>query len=77
MSLMYRAFPPQQRGLAMGLYQASHMVGPLISPLVGGWLVETFGWQSVFYVNIPINLLSLLLIMLVMPRELDEDRQRG
>jgi DHA2 family multidrug resistance protein len=75
MSLMYRAFPPQQRGLAMGLYQASHMVGPLIAPLVGGWLVESFGWRWVFYVNIPINLVALLLIMLVMPRELDDERR--
>ena len=77
MSLMYRAFPPHQRGLAMGLYQASHMVGPLIAPLVGGWLVETFGWRSVFYVNIPINLVSLLLIMFVMPRELDDGKRQG
>jgi MFS transporter, DHA2 family, multidrug resistance protein len=75
MSLMYRTFPPQQRGLAMGLYQASHMVGPLIAPLVGGWLVESFGWRWVFYVNIPINLVALLLIMLVMPRELDDERR--
>jgi DHA2 family multidrug resistance protein len=75
MSLMYRAFPSHQRGLAMGLYQASHMVGPLIAPLVGGWLVETFGWRSVFYVNIPINLFALLLIMFVMPRELDDGKR--
>ncbi len=75
MSLMYRAFPSQQRGLAMGLYQASHMIGPLIAPLVGGWLVETFGWRSVFYVNIPINLVALLLIMMVMPRDLDGERR--
>jgi DHA2 family multidrug resistance protein len=75
MSLMYRAFPSHQRGLAMGLYQASHMVGPLIAPLVGGWLVETFGWRSVFYVNIPINFFSLLLIMFVMPRELDDGKR--
>jgi DHA2 family multidrug resistance protein len=77
MSLMYRAFPAHQRGLAMGLYQASHMVGPLIAPLIGGWLVETFGWRSVFYVNIPINLFALLLIMFVMPRELDEGKREG
>jgi MFS transporter, DHA2 family, multidrug resistance protein len=75
MSLMYRAFPPEQRGVAMGLYQASHMVGPLIAPLIGGWLVETFGWRSVFYVNIPINLISLLLIMVVMPRDLDDGKR--
>jgi DHA2 family multidrug resistance protein len=75
MSLMYRAFPPQQRGLAMGLYQSSNMVGPLVAPLVGGWLVETFGWRWVFYVNIPINLVALLLIMLVMPRELDDEKR--
>ncbi len=75
MSMMYRAFPAHQRGLAMGVYQGSHMVGPLIAPLVGGWLVETFGWRSVFYINIPINLLSLLLIMLVMPRDLDNAKR--
>jgi DHA2 family multidrug resistance protein len=75
MSLMYRAFPPEQRGLAMGLYQASHMIGPLIAPLIGGWLVESFGWRWVFYANIPINLASLLLIMMVMPRDLDGERR--
>lgn len=74
MSLMYRAFPPQQRGLAMGLYQSSNLVGPLIAPLVGGWLVETLGWRWVFYANIPINLIALLLIMMVMPRDLDGER---
>ncbi|HWP60345.1 MAG TPA: DHA2 family efflux MFS transporter permease subunit [Candidatus Acidoferrales bacterium] len=75
MSMMYRAFPPQQRGLAMGLYQASHMVGPLVAPLVGGWLVETFGWRSVFYVNIPINFISLILIMLVLPKDLENEKR--
>jgi EmrB/QacA subfamily drug resistance transporter len=75
MSLMYRAFPAEQRGLAMGLYQASHMIGPLIAPLIGGWIVESFGWRWVFYANIPINLVSLLLIMMVMPRDLDDDRR--
>ncbi len=76
MSLMYRAFPSQQRGLAMGLYQASHMIGPLIAPLVGGWLVESFGWRWVFYANIPINFIALLLIMMVMPRDLDDERRK-
>ena len=75
MSMMYSAFPPHQRGLAMGLYQGSHMVGPLIAPLVGGWLVETFGWRSVFYVNIPINFLSLLFIMLVLPKEAESEKR--
>ncbi|MGH7846884.1 MAG: MFS transporter, partial [Candidatus Binatia bacterium] len=75
MSMMYRAFPPHQRGLAMGLYQGSHMLGPLVAPLVGGWLVETFGWRSVFYVNIPINFLSLLFIMLVLPKEAETEKR--
>ncbi len=76
MSLMYRAFPAQQRGLAMGLYQSSHVVGPLIAPLIGGWIVETLGWRWVFYANIPINLVALLLIMMVMPRDIDDERRK-
>ncbi|MBI2985390.1 MAG: DHA2 family efflux MFS transporter permease subunit [Deltaproteobacteria bacterium] len=76
MALLYRAFPSHQRGLAMGLYQASHMVGPLLAPLLGGWLVEEFGWRSVFYINIPINILSLLLIMLVMPKDFETQERK-
>lgn len=76
MSMLYRAFPSHQRGLAMGLYQASHMMGPLFAPLLGGWLVEKFGWRSVFYVNIPINILALLFIMLVMPKEVEAQERK-
>ena len=75
MSMMYQVFPSHQRGLAIGLYQASQMVGPLIAPLVGGWLVEQFGWRSVFYVNIPINVLSLILIALVMPKDAESQKR--
>jgi DHA2 family multidrug resistance protein len=74
MSMMYQVFPSHQRGLAIGLYQASQMVGPLIAPLVGGWLVEQFGWRSVFYVNIPINFFALLLIMFLMPRDAETEK---
>ena len=77
MSMLYRAFPAHQRGLAMGFYQASHMMGPLFAPVLGGWLVENFGWRSVFYINIPINILALILIMVVMPKEVDtQERKR-
>ena len=61
----------------MGFYQASHMMGPLLAPILGGWLVENFGWRSVFYINVPINILALLLIMVVMPKEVDtQERKR-
>ena len=76
MSILYRSFPANQRGLAMGFYQASHMMGPLLAPLLGGWLVENFGWRSVFYINIPINILALLLIMAVMPKDLDAQEKK-
>ena len=76
MSMLYRTFPSHQRGLAMGFYQASHMMGPLLAPILGGWLVENFGWRSVFYINVPINILALLLIMVVMPKEVDTQERR-
>ncbi|NIO11183.1 MAG: DHA2 family efflux MFS transporter permease subunit [Deltaproteobacteria bacterium] len=76
MSILYRSFPPHQRGLAMGFYQASHMMGPLFAPVLAGWLVENFGWRSVFYINIPINLLALLLVMAVMPKDLDAQEKK-
>ncbi|MBI4639090.1 MAG: DHA2 family efflux MFS transporter permease subunit [Candidatus Tectomicrobia bacterium] len=77
MAMLYQAFPSHQRGFAMGLYQASFMMAPSLAPIAGGWLVEKFGWRSIFYINIPINILSLLLITLVMPKDdVVEKRER-
>ncbi|MCQ4313593.1 DHA2 family efflux MFS transporter permease subunit [Pseudomonas stutzeri] len=53
-------YPLEERGSAMGLFGVSVMVGPVLGPMLGGWLTENLSWRWVFFINLPIGLLALL-----------------
>jgi DHA2 family multidrug resistance protein len=67
MVLLNSAFPPHQRGLAMGLYGLGVAFGPAVGPVLGGYVTEYLSWRMVFYLNVPAGLLGMLLIALVIP----------
>jgi DHA2 family multidrug resistance protein len=73
MSILYRVFPPDKRGLAMGLYNFSFSFGPAIGPALGGHLIEVFNWQAIFYINVPVGLISAGIVLVTMPQT--QDRQ--
>src|SRR4051794_6269274 len=50
--------PPERHGHAMAVFGAGTILGPIAGPALGGWLTDTFGWRSVFYVNVPVGILS-------------------
>nr|WP_232295216.1 DHA2 family efflux MFS transporter permease subunit [Parafrankia sp. EUN1f] len=60
MMIVLRATPPERRGRAMGLLGLPVLVGPVLGPTVGGWLVE-ISWRWIFLVNLPVGLAALLL----------------
>ncbi|MGE8064201.1 DHA2 family efflux MFS transporter permease subunit [Pseudomonas sp. NPDC089569] len=49
----------KERGSAMALFGVSVMVGPVLGPMLGGWLTENFSWRWVFFINVPIGMLAL------------------
>lgn len=53
-------YTPEERGSAMALFGISVMVGPVLGPVIGGWLTENASWRWVFYINVPIGLLAFL-----------------
>lgn len=67
MVLLSDAFPPQQRGLAMGLFGLGMACGPAIGPVLGGYVTEYMSWRMVFYLNIPAGFLCMVLVVLVLP----------
>ncbi len=67
MVFLTQVFPPQQRGLAMGLYGLGISCGPVIGPVLGGYVTEHFNWRMVFYMNALPGLLGIILVMLVIP----------
>jgi DHA2 family multidrug resistance protein len=70
-SVLLDAYPPEQRGSAMAIFGLGVMLGPIVGPSLGGWLTDTYNWRWVFYVNLPIGLLTAagLFLFLAEPRQ--------
>ena len=62
-AILLESFPPHQRGQAMALFGLGVVVAPVLGPTVGGWLTETYSWRWAFYINIPIGILAIFMIM--------------
>jgi DHA2 family multidrug resistance protein len=54
-------FPPEKRGLAFSVYGMAVVVAPAIGPTLGGWITDNYDWRWIFFINIPVGLLSLFL----------------
>ncbi|HEX4272194.1 MAG TPA: DHA2 family efflux MFS transporter permease subunit, partial [Rhizomicrobium sp.] len=63
-SMMVDTFPPQKRGAAFAAYGVVVIVGPVLGPSLGGWITDSFSWHWVFLINVPIGILSLILVTL-------------
>lgn len=63
LAILSESFPKEERGSAIGWWGIGNVMGPALGPTLGGVLTHYFGWQSVFYVNIPIGILTILLSM--------------
>ena len=64
MAILLETFPVRERGMAMGIWGMGVVLAPICGPLLGGWLSDNLTWRWIFYVNLPICLLSLTLTML-------------
>ena len=56
-SLLTSCYPPHRRGLALGLWVMTIVLGPIVGPLAGGWLTENWSWHWIFLINLPVGLL--------------------
>ena len=63
-AILLEAFPPQDRGKAMGFWGFGIVVAPILGPVLGGWLTDNWSWRWVFYINIPVGVASVLLTRL-------------
>lgn len=68
-AILTKNFPANQRGQALGLQATMTYLGLTIAPSFGGWLTDYLSWRAVFYINIPVGLLALLLGWRFIPRD--------
>jgi MFS transporter, DHA2 family, multidrug resistance protein len=57
-SILLDIYTPEERGSAMALFGVSVMVGPVLGPVIGGWLTDHYSWRWVFYINVPLGALA-------------------
>ena len=67
MQVVFRVFPPEKRGTAMGIFAVGVVMAPALGPTIGGLMTDGFGWRSVFLLALPLPLLGLVLGWLFMP----------
>ena len=63
-SILLETFPVAQHGMAMAIFGVGIMFGPIIGPLLGGWITDNWSWNWIFYINIPIGIISIFMVML-------------
>lgn len=63
-AVLLESFPPEDRGKAMGFWGLGIVVAPMLGPVLGGWLTDSYSWRWVFYINIPVGILALIMTQL-------------
>jgi len=61
-SILLETFPQRQHGMAMAIFGIGIMFGPIIGPLLGGWITDNWSWHWIFFINIPIGMISILMV---------------
>ncbi len=61
-AILRETFPPNEQGMAMGLYGFAIMLGPAIGPTLGGYIVDNYSWPWIFYINLPVGAVGLFMV---------------
>ena len=73
-TVMLQIYPPERRGWAMSLWGMGVMIGPIMGPILGGWLTENYTWRWIFFINLPFGIATTLGLLTFMD-ETEGDRR--
>ncbi|MBF7684822.1 DHA2 family efflux MFS transporter permease subunit [Acinetobacter sp. B10A] len=69
-TLLMRIHPPEKHAQAMGLWAMTTVVGPIVGPIMGGWICDNLSWHWIFFINLPIGIICVLgVLRLLKPAE--------
>ncbi len=75
-TMLFREFPPQERGVAMATLGVPALLAPALGPIVGGYLVTFADWRTIFFINVPIGVIAFILATLLLRESRTEGRMR-
>lgn len=76
MIMIFRVFPSNERGRAMGIYGIGVVLAPAVGPAVGGWLIDHFDWRWVFFMGLPTSIAGILLGSVFLPGRQGNEKPR-
>ena len=62
LAILRQTFPPREQGMAMAMFAMVAVIGPAIGPTLGGWIVDNWSWPWIFFINLPVGLLGILMV---------------
>src|SRR5438270_13350254 len=63
-AILMASFPPETRGKAMAFWSLGIVVAPMLGPVLGGWITDSYSWRWVFYINLPIGIAAVIMALL-------------
>ncbi|HTU97522.1 MAG TPA: DHA2 family efflux MFS transporter permease subunit [Solirubrobacteraceae bacterium] len=76
MTILTRAAGPQRIGRVMSIIGVPMLIGPILGPILGGWLVADVSWRWIFFINVPIGIVALILALRILPRDVAAKDQK-
>ena len=73
-AILFSIYPPEQKGVAMGIFGLGASFAPAIGPTLGGWLTEHFSWNWVFFINVPVGVV-LVFLSLIFLEEVEKEKR--
>ncbi len=61
-AVLMESFPPARRGAAMAAFSMGVIVAPILGPTLGGWITDNYSWRWVFYINLPVGAVAILMV---------------
>ncbi len=60
-AILLESFPPAKRGAAMAMFGMGVIVAPILGPTLGGWITDNYSWRWIFYINLPVGIMAVLM----------------
>ena len=62
-AILADTFPPEKRGVAFAIFGVTTVLAPVVGPTLGGWITDNYSWRWIFYINLPVGILAILLVL--------------